>query len=181
MLRSSVCQLQPVLQLSSDVPRSRAPAPLQLFPAAGSRASAHAQPGLYCTKEGPGLSLEPLGIAVVPGPAGSIPAFSWGMACGGGKLCWNCCLGVPASTVISHSRVKGSRQRAGCEAPPPSLSSAFPGGWGSRVAGSETCTNAPDLHFLSPFPFLSPSTLSFALPFWHLCTQQRCALWERAT
>lgn len=90
MLRSSVCQLQPVLQLSSDVPRSRAPAPLQLFPAAGSRASAHAQPGLYCTKEGPGLSLEPLGIAVVPGPAGSIPAFSWGMACGGGKLCWNC-------------------------------------------------------------------------------------------
>ena len=139
-----------MLQLSSDAPRSRAPAPLQLFPGdkagiPGPGASAHAQPGLCCTKESPGLSLEPLSIAVVPGPAGSINAFSWGMACGGGKLCWNCLPWGPCQHGDFPLACQGQPAKSWLRSSSSVSQLCLPGKRGSRVAGSETRTNAPAL------------------------------------
>lgn len=129
--------------------------------------------------------MELLGIAVVPGPAGSTPAFSWGWRVGEASCAGTACLGVPASTVLSLSRVKGSQQRAGAELP---LCLSTLRSQEEREAERQAPKHAQmhltytfHLFILSLF-FLPPSTLSLALPFWHLCTQQHCpSQRERAT
>lgn len=121
---------------------------------------------------------------MVPGPAGSIPASSWGWRVGEASCAGTACLGVPASTVLSLSRVKGSQQRAGAELP---LRLSTPRSQEEGEAERQAPKHA-QMHLtytyitFSSLFFLPPSTLSFALPSWHLCTQQHCpSQRERAT
>lgn len=82
------------------------------------------------------------------------PCLLLGMACGGGKLCWNRLPWGPCQHGAFPLACQGQPAKSWRGASPLSLNSAFPGGRGSRAAGSETRTNAPDLHFL-PFYFVS--------------------------
>lgn len=129
------------------------------LPEAGSGAPAHAQPGLSCTKESPWLSLEPLSIAVVPGPAGSIRAFSWGLARGRQAVLELLALGsLPARRFPSRvSRAAGKELAVKL----PLRLSALPSqeeGEAERQAQkhAQMHTNAPDLHFVSHSLSFSP-------------------------